>query len=134
MESSIDYCNLDLSKISIKQILEKIIIELTTTSIHDCFIEYGKMRHHLKTIRCDLPIKEEMIFIISPRSQLNLAVIEIDDIRIQHYPKGRITDITDLRPTRPTYIADIVLYTRKPYIYFPKSLMKRFKIDKCDDN
>ena len=123
--SSIDYCNLDLSKTPVVKILETIVRELTTTSIHNYFIEVGRMIHHLKTIRCAQPIHDDNVYIIyAPRTQFNLAMIEICNIHTQYYPKGRITDVTDLSPTHPTYVADIVLYTKRPFILYPKSLLR----------
>ncbi|MDD4930643.1 MAG: hypothetical protein PHG66_00620 [Candidatus Colwellbacteria bacterium] len=113
-----------MSSLSIMNI---VMNDLLTSATYDCFLEYGKMSHHLKTIRCDFPIQEETHLIEKKGTQFNGGVIQINNIRTQHYPNGRITDLTDLRPTRPTYIADIVLYTRRPYIHIPTSLDPRFK-------
>jgi len=111
--------------------LELLANELLSSSKYDCFLEYGKTRHHLKTIRSDTPIKDETFVIENhPETQFNSSIIEITNIRTQHYPRGRITDFTDLRPTRPTYVADIMLYTRRPLVCVPKSLDKRFQRQK----
>lgn len=107
------------------EILHNISKELLTSTDHDWFLEYGKTIHHLKTIRCNFPLKEEMLLIETKGTQFAFGILQLDNIRTQYYPNGRITDFTDLSPTRPTYIADIFLYTRRPYIYVPKSLDHR---------
>lgn len=119
----IDYANLDLSKTTINDILKSISNELVTTSNYNYFLQYGKGIYHLKTIRSEFPIPEEMICIDAPGTQFNFSVLNTENLHTQQYPKGRITDMTDLRPTRKTYIADIVLYLRRPLICIPKNLV-----------
>ena len=110
----------------VTDIMVAVMRELLTSTTYDCFLEYGKTIHHLKTIRCEFPIDDDMLLNEEKGTQFTLCILQIDNIHVQHYPKGRITDFTDLRPTRPTYIADIFLYTKRPHFFIPNSLDTRF--------
>lgn len=99
------------------KLLSVIALELLTTGKHNCYLNHGKVIHQLRSIRSDVPIIDEFVELDSSlnTNQLDISILEITNVEIQRYPNVRITDFTDLRPTRPTYTADVILYTRYPY-------------------